>query len=66
VPELRLDGRTLTSVDVPEVLRHPPDCTVICTDHSLFDYAAIVGSGALVVDTRNALKNFDSPAIFRL
>jgi UDP-N-acetyl-D-glucosamine dehydrogenase len=66
VPELRLDGRTLTSVDVPDVLRQPPDCTVICTDHSLFDYAAIVGSGALVVDTRNALKNFDSPAIFRL
>jgi len=66
VPELRLDGRTLTSVDVAEVLRQPPDCTAICTDHSLFDYRAIVGSGVLVVDTRNALKNFDSPAIFRL
>jgi UDP-N-acetyl-D-glucosamine dehydrogenase len=66
VPELRLDGRTLTSIDVPDVLRQPPDCTVICTDHSSFDYPAIVGSGVLVVDTRNALKNFDTPAIFRL
>jgi UDP-N-acetyl-D-glucosamine dehydrogenase len=66
VPELRLEGRTLTSIDVPNVLRQPPDCTVICTDHSVFDYAAIVGSGVLVVDTRNALKNFDSRTIFRL
>jgi UDP-N-acetyl-D-glucosamine dehydrogenase len=66
VPELRLDGHVLTSIDVPDVLRRPPDCAVICTDHSVFDYATIVGSGVLIVDTRNALKNFDSPAIFRL
>src|SRR5437588_723762 len=66
VPELRLDGRTLTSVPVADVLRQPPDCTIICTDHSVFDYAAIVGSGALVVDSRNALKQYQSPNIFRL
>jgi len=66
VPQVRLDGRTLTSVDFGDVLREPPDCSVICTDHSLFDYTAIVRSGALVVDTRNALKEFDSPTIFRL
>jgi len=39
---------------------------VICTNHSLFDYDAIVESGTLVVDTRNALKNRQSPRIFRL
>src|SRR5204863_4003865 len=60
VPQLRLDGRVLTSVEVPEVLRRLPDCSVICTDHSLFDYANIVSSGGLIVDTRNALKNYDS------
>jgi UDP-N-acetyl-D-glucosamine dehydrogenase len=66
VPELRHNGRTMTSVDVAAVLREPPDCGVICTDHSAFDYEGMVRSGALIVDTRNALKKYDSPAIFRL
>ena len=66
VPQLRLDGHTVTSVDVEKVLRQPPDCSVICTDHSVFDYAAIVKNAGLIVDTRNALKPFDSPTIFRL
>jgi UDP-N-acetyl-D-glucosamine dehydrogenase len=30
------------------------DCVVIATDHSAYDYAAIVQSAKLVVDTRNA------------
>ena len=66
VPQLRLDGRVLHSVEVPEVLRQLPDCSVICTDHSAFDYPSIVSSGGLIVDSRNALKNYDSPTIFRL
>jgi len=66
VPQLRLDGRVLHAVDVPEVLRQLPDCSVICTDHSAFDYPSIVSSGGLIVDSRNALKNYDSPTIFRL
>ena len=66
VPQLRLDGHPLASLDLADVLREPPDCSIICTDHSSFDYAAIVKSGTLVVDTRNALKQYDSPTIFRL
>ncbi|MNC99393.1 hypothetical protein D3C83_176750 [compost metagenome] len=42
------------------------DCAVICTNHRVFDYAAIVKRFPLVVDTRNALKGIDSPNIFRL
>jgi UDP-N-acetyl-D-glucosamine dehydrogenase len=42
------------------------DCAVIVTDHKAFDYARIVESARLIVDTRNALKNFDSPKIIRL
>jgi UDP-N-acetyl-D-glucosamine dehydrogenase len=41
------------------------DCAVIATDHTEFDYARIA-QFPLVVDTRNALKSFDSPTIFRL
>ena len=32
------------------------DCVVIATDHSSYDYAAIVESAQLVVDTRNATR----------
>jgi UDP-N-acetyl-D-glucosamine dehydrogenase len=66
VPELRHNGHVLSSVDVARVLERPPDCCVICTDHSGFDYDAIIGSGTLLVDTRNALKGRQAPTIFRL
>ena len=37
----------------PEYLAQQ-DCVLIVTDHSAFDYAAIVRHAALIVDTRNA------------
>jgi UDP-N-acetyl-D-glucosamine dehydrogenase len=39
----------------PEYLRSQ-DCVVIVTDHSAYDYAAIVAHAPLVVDTRNATR----------
>src|SRR5687767_10998715 len=42
------------------------DCAVICTNHRVFDYKAIVKRFPLIVDTRNALKGIDSENIFRL
>ena len=33
------------------------DCVVIVTDHSAYDYTAIVRDAPLVVDTRNATRN---------
>jgi UDP-N-acetyl-D-glucosamine dehydrogenase len=41
------------------------DAVVIVTDHSSYDYAAIVEQAQLVVDTRNACKGMDSPKIVR-
>lgn len=41
-----LDPRTIASYD----------CVVIATDHSSYDYAAIVDAAKLVVDTRNATR----------
>jgi UDP-N-acetyl-D-glucosamine dehydrogenase len=41
------------------------DAVVIVTDHSSFDYAAIVEQSQLVIDTRNATKGIDSPKIVR-
>jgi UDP-N-acetyl-D-glucosamine dehydrogenase len=41
------------------------DAVVIVTDHSAYDYRAIVEQSQLVVDTRNATKGIDSPKIVR-
>jgi UDP-N-acetyl-D-glucosamine dehydrogenase len=41
------------------------DCVLIVTDHSSYDYAAIVRDAQLVVDTRNATRGIDSPKIVR-
>jgi len=39
------------------------DCVLIVTDHSDYDYAAIVRESQLVVDTRNATRGIKSPKI---
>jgi UDP-N-acetyl-D-glucosamine dehydrogenase len=41
------------------------DAVVIVTDHSAYDYAAIVDQAKLVIDTRNATKGIVSPKIVR-
>jgi len=41
------------------------DAVVIVTDHSSYDYRAIVEQSQLVVDTRNATKGIDSAKIVR-
>jgi UDP-N-acetyl-D-glucosamine dehydrogenase len=41
------------------------DAVMIVTDHSCYDYQAIVDQSRLVVDTRNATKGIDSPKIVR-
>jgi len=42
------------------------DAVLIVTDHSAYDYPAIVEHSQLVVDTRNATKGIDSPKIVPL
>ena len=58
LPSMRhYDLPRLTSVDLsPQVLAEQ-DCVLIATDHTAFDYDAIVRHARLVVDTRNATKN---------
>ena len=41
------------------------DAVLIVTDHSSYDYRAIVEQSQLVIDTRNATKGIDSPNIVR-
>jgi len=65
VSQLQLDGHQLTAQDAV-ALSAEADCVVIVTDHTGFDYAAILERAQLVVDTRNALKNHPSPKVVRL
>jgi UDP-N-acetyl-D-mannosaminuronate dehydrogenase len=39
---------------------------VIVTDYPALDYATLVERATLIVDSRNALKKFQSPKIVRL
>ena len=65
VPTLEHGDLTLTSV--PEQDAGPGiDCAVICTNHTVFDYASMPRRFPLVVDTRNALKGVSSDRVFRL
>jgi UDP-N-acetyl-D-glucosamine dehydrogenase len=65
VPKLQHGALQLCSVPEENAARGI-DCAVICTNHRVFEYPAIVKRFPLVVDTRNALKGIDSPNIFRL
>jgi len=64
VPALRLDGLHMQAS--PESAAADADCVVIITDHSAFDYAGLLDRSRLIVDTRNALKKYNSPKIVRL
>jgi len=64
VPRLALDGINLQAM--PEEAAAEADCVVIVTDHTAFNYAALVERSRLIVDSRNALKNFQAKNIVRL
>jgi UDP-N-acetyl-D-glucosamine dehydrogenase len=65
VPSVRLDGHELCAQE-PAAMSAQADCVVIVTDHQSFDYAALVSSARLIVDTRNALKKYPSDKVVRL
>jgi len=65
VPRIRLDGRELSSEDA-DAMSSKADCVVVVTDHAGFDYASISKNARLIVDTRNALKNYPSEKVVRL
>jgi UDP-N-acetyl-D-glucosamine dehydrogenase len=68
IPRLNHDGWAMESVtDLLGEVREA-DCVVIVTNHSDYDYAAILQAARLVVDTRNALGSGgrDHPKVVRL
>jgi UDP-N-acetyl-D-glucosamine dehydrogenase len=65
VPELDEGGHRLTSIPFETAVTSAPDCAIVATDHSMFNYSKVAAM-PLVVDTRNALKSTPSSSIFRL
>jgi UDP-N-acetyl-D-glucosamine dehydrogenase len=53
----------MTSVPLEQLEQY--DCVLIMTDHSDYDYNAIVNQSKLVVDTRNATKGIKSDKVVR-
>ena len=66
VPQVREDGIELDALGVREALEKGTDCVVLLTDHGDFNYAEIVHLAPLIVDTRNALRDFIGGNIVRL
>jgi UDP-N-acetyl-D-glucosamine dehydrogenase len=65
VPSIQVDGTSLHSQETIAGIE-AADCVVVITNHTEFDYAAIVDRSKLIVDTRNALKGHRSNKIVRL
>jgi UDP-N-acetyl-D-glucosamine dehydrogenase len=66
IPEIELGNRSLHSIELTPTVLQTTDCAVLLTDHSDFDYMQIVTHSPLIVDSRNALKDFPAPHIVRL
>jgi UDP-N-acetyl-D-glucosamine dehydrogenase len=67
VPQFYDENKNLVkSVSLDYTSLNKYDCVVLCTDHSCYDYAQIFANAQLIVDTRNAFKDFVSEKIFKI
>ncbi|MCX7847320.1 MAG: nucleotide sugar dehydrogenase [bacterium] len=66
VPSLAYDNIKARSVPLTPTLLRAQDCVVIVTDHRDVDYRMVVREASLVVDTRNATKEFRSRNVVKL
>ena len=68
IPQLRHDDWELISVPDLMAAVRAVECVVIVTNHSAYDYPAILEAAKLVVDTRNALGKLgkNNPKVVRL
>lgn len=68
VPNLREEDVVMHSVSDLMATVRQADCVVIVTNHSSYDYPAILAEARLIIDTRNALKTAgkNNPKVVRL
>jgi len=56
VPAVSVDGQAFQAQPLTAEQLATADCTVIVTDHRVFDYDLVLRHARLIVDTRNALR----------
>ncbi len=61
VLDLSHEGLGMKSIELSVSALQAADCVVIVTDHSWYDWDVIAKDARIVVDSRNALKNVQSP-----
>ncbi|HEV8722570.1 MAG TPA: nucleotide sugar dehydrogenase [Candidatus Binatia bacterium] len=66
VSKIEIGGAILTSANLTSQLLQSMDCVVILTDHSVFDYSMIAADSPVVLDCRNALRDFAGSNILSL
>jgi UDP-N-acetyl-D-glucosamine dehydrogenase len=54
------------SIDISNGDMHDKDIIVIATPHKIIDYNLLVKLNKPIIDTKNALKGFDHPLIYRI
>ncbi|MGH8545030.1 MAG: nucleotide sugar dehydrogenase [Gammaproteobacteria bacterium] len=63
IPAIQLDDKQLRPVSLTPNTLKEFDCVVVLTDHSNVDYAMVAKNSRLVLDCRNALKDFPAAHI---
>ena len=58
-------GLIMKAVELEEETLQGVDCVLLVTDHSCYDYGWILDNSTLIVDTRNAFKDYRSPKIYK-
>ena len=66
VPQLRLEGLNLDSIELDEGTLRSVDCVGMLTDHTVFDAEFIARYSPLLVDCRNAFRKFSDTNIVKL
>jgi UDP-N-acetyl-D-glucosamine dehydrogenase len=66
VSSINIRGKTMKSADLTAESLQSMDCTVILTDHSAINYSLVAKFSPLVIDTRNALREFSRSGLILL
>jgi UDP-N-acetyl-D-glucosamine dehydrogenase len=66
VPEIKVHGTTIRSVDLTDAELAAADCVVIETNHSIFEWGRIGAHSKVIVDTRNAMASLNDTARARI
>jgi UDP-N-acetyl-D-glucosamine dehydrogenase len=66
VPSLQVDGQKMEAVEPGPAVLGACDIAIIITNHTSFDYTAIVRNAPLVFDTRNATEGMKAKNVVRL